>query len=62
MTWRPPATPVGDIILYRLYAELFESSAVITDSIDLPIGTRVQVGATFIDMYVECTGTLTYRM
>ena len=42
-TWRPPATPVGDVILYKLYAELVDSSADIVDAIDLPTGTQVVV-------------------
>ena len=42
-TWRPPATPVGEVILYKLYAELVDSSADIVDAIDLPTGTLVKV-------------------
>ena len=42
-TWRPPATPVGEVILYKLYGELVDSSADIVDAIDLPTGTLVKV-------------------
>jgi deleted-in-malignant-brain-tumors protein 1 len=41
-TWRPPATPVGEVILYKLYGELVDSSADIVDAIDLPTGTLVK--------------------
>ena len=42
-TWRFPATPVGEVILYKLYAEIVDSSADIVDAIDLPTETQIKV-------------------
>ena len=42
-SWRPPATPLGEVILYKLYAETVETSGDIIDAIDLPFGTLVKV-------------------
>ena len=41
--WRPPATYTGVVTLYRLHAEIIDSSADITEAIDLPNGTAVKV-------------------
>lgn len=41
-TWRPPAAPVGPVLLYHLYAEIVASSVEIVDIIDLPTDTLVK--------------------
>ena len=42
-SWRPPATPVGEVTLYKLYAEIVDTSSDAIDAIDIPSGTVVKV-------------------
>ena len=42
-TWRPPALPVGTVILYYLYAEAVANSVEAVDAVDLPTDTAVKV-------------------
>ena len=55
-TWTPPATPNGVITLYKLYAEIIDSSADITDAVDLPTGTAVKVRmCVYTCLQIQCS-------
>ena len=43
LTWKVPAVPAGQVILYNVYAEIVETSTDAVDSIDIPPGTILKV-------------------